>query len=153
MKSESSVISGFHFQFPSTVIAGSMHELQIYVSLHFRCSDLVCCESSGGGGGVAGTRKIDTWAPNGPTKTGPTGTGRQKHMHIMNGWTRRRRNGCQKYIASLHPLPARTRGLMWKRDEDGMIEPVWRERKLSVRDRGKSGGKTLAERREPNCKT
>lgn len=60
-----------------------------------------------GDGGVAGTRKIDTWAPNGPTKTGPTGTGRQKHMHIMNGWTRRRRNGCQKYIASLHPLPAR----------------------------------------------
>lgn len=51
------------------------------------------------------TRKIDTWASNGPTKTDPTGTRQQKRMHIMNGWTRRRRNGCQKYIASVHPLP------------------------------------------------
>lgn len=33
-------------------------------------------------------------------------------MHIMNGWTRRRRNGCQKYIASVHPLSTScTRGL------------------------------------------
>lgn len=39
----------------------------------------------------------------------------------MNGWTRRRRNGCQKYIASVHPLPTRTRGLTWRRDEDGKI--------------------------------
>lgn len=37
MKSENSIVSCFHFQFPSTVIAGSTHELQIYVSLHFRC--------------------------------------------------------------------------------------------------------------------
>lgn len=43
-------------------------------------------DGGGGGGGLlAGTRKIDTWASNGPTKQGPTGTGRQKRMHIMNG--------------------------------------------------------------------
>lgn len=35
------------------------------------------------------------------------------------------------YIASLHPLPARTRGLTWKREEDGMIESVSRERKFA----------------------
>lgn len=64
------------------------------------------------GGGIPATRKIDTWASNGPTKTDPTGTRQQKRMHIMNGWTRRRRNGCQKYIASVHPLSTScTRGL------------------------------------------
>lgn len=35
------------------------------------------------------------------------------------------------YIASLHPLPARTLGLTWKRDEDGMIGSVSRERKFA----------------------
>lgn len=34
-------------------------------------------------------------------KTDPTATRQQKLMHIMNGWTGRRKNGCQKYIASV----------------------------------------------------
>lgn len=83
-------------------------------------------------------RKIDTWAPNGPTKTDPTGTRQQKRMHIMNGWTRRRRNGCQKYIASVHPLSnsctrgpdiATGRGWRGQKKRGGGAEAPWKKRK------------------------
>lgn len=82
---------------------------------------------------VPAARKIDTWAPNGPTKTGPTGTRQQKRMHIMNGWTRRRRNGCQKYIAAVHPLSFYDEVHTWSGRGATRVESARRRQKMRGR--------------------